>query len=175
MKSSKNLIAVGLSVACLVGLSACSTTTPNDTDQASQAGQISQTEQTPETESVDRVRTGSQGDVEDPMERVPSVDFECGQVTMLSTLEFRVGLREAQGTATPEDLAREKADLQDLFARISTGNGKTPITPHLRAAKKQAEDGVDGEQFGRAMADARNACSANGSMTYIMARPGEGG
>lgn len=155
-------LAVGL--ACLVGLSACT--------NAATPAPVATVEPPTTSDAVDRVKTGSQADVEDPMERVPSVDFECGQVSLLSNLEFRVSLREAQGTATPEELAREKADLRDLFARVAVG--KTPVSPFLRTAKKKAEEGGDGE-LSEALAAARNACEANGSTVYIQAVPGEGG
>lgn len=166
MKLARNVISMGLGVAFLVGASGCSGTAP------AESAPPTNIEQTPETVADDRIKTGSQPDIEDPLARVPSVDLECGEVTMLSTLEFRVGLREAQGTASPEELARESADLQDLVARVSPG--KTPISPHLRAAKKHAEDG-NFRELKDALGAARNACSANGSMTYIMASPGESG
>lgn len=119
----------------------------------------------------DEIREGPQSNV-DVVERVVTVDIECGQLATLSVLEDLVAKERASPEATAASIAQQEETLFRSWIRTSATGTKVSVP--MKAAIKAAENG-DYATLQEQSMTARQACIHWGSIAPIKEEPPEGG
>lgn len=101
-----------------------------------------------------------------------TVDFQCGQISLLGTYRLRLDQGFSSSEAGEAGKQAQEEMFRDLWA--STLDGKDDVGVHIRAIQRAIKSG-DRAEYDKAYGEASQACTANGSGIAMKFLPGEGG